>query len=374
MAVEHDIVVFEGDYAGPEHYLFVNNGLKKVLREIERQTKGTNFNLKYRLIGGSSWDADGVTISEETLIEAASASAVLLGAVGGPKWSTAGVAVESGLGRLRKAMDAFGNLRPISFIAPSLVAQSALKPERCCGTSMMIVRELTGGMYFGEKTEHDGSFNMAADTDLYTRAEIERAARLAGKMATATDPPLLVISLDKANALASCGRLWRGVVSQIMAAEFPQVRLQHMLIDTAAMVMASNPTKLNGIVLTSNMFGDIISDEASAIVGSIGLLPSASLCDIPEDVEGGNRVRGIYEPIHGSAPDIAGKGIVNPAGMILSVGMMFKYSLNMPLAAACIERAVSMTLESGLRTPDIGGSASTSEFGDAVVATLSTLL
>ncbi|KAK1573056.1 3-isopropylmalate dehydrogenase-like protein [Colletotrichum navitas] len=358
MAVEHDIIVFEGDYAGPE---VVREGVK-VLREVERQTKGANFNLKYRLIGGSSWDANGVTISQETLTEAASASAVLLGAVGGPKWSTAGVAVESGLGRLRKAMDAFGNLRPISFIAPSLVAQSALKPERCCGTNMMIVRELTGGMYFGEKTEHDGSFNMAADTDLYTRAEIERAARLAGKLATATDPPLPVISLDKANALASCGRLWRGVVSQIMAAEFPQVRLQHMLIDTAAMVMASNPTKLNGIVLTSNMFGDIISDEASAIVGSIGLLPSASLCDIPED------------PIHGSAPDIAGKGIINPAGMILSVGMMFKYSLNMPLAAACIERAVNMTLESGLRTPDIGGSASTSDFGDAVVATLATLL
>lgn len=196
-------------------------------------------------------------------------------------------------------MDAFGNLRPIGFAAPSLVAQSALKPERCSGTSMTIVRELTGGMYFGAKTEHDGSFDAAADTDSYTRAEIERAARLAGKLATAADPPLPVTSLDKANALASCGRLWRGVVSQVMAAEFPRVRLQHMLIDTAAMVMASNPTRLNGVVLTSNMFGDIISDEASAIVGSIGLLPSASLCGIPEDLEGGGRVRGIYEPIHG---------------------------------------------------------------------------
>ncbi|TIC91796.1 3-isopropylmalate dehydrogenase [Colletotrichum higginsianum] len=366
MALEHDILVFEGDYAGPE---VVREGIK-VLREVERQNKGTKFNLKYRLIGGSSWDAEGVTISQSTLSEAASVSAVLLGAVGGPKWTSTAVPVESGLGKLRKAMDAFGNLRPINFVAPSLVEQSALKTERCAGTNMVIVRELTGGMYFGEKTEHDGSFNMAADTDLYTRAEIERAARLAGKLATATSPPQPVISLDKANALASCGRLWRGVVSQVMAAEFPHVPLQHMLIDTAAMVMASSPTRLNGVVLTSNMFGDIISDEGAAIIGSIGLLPSASLCGIPETLDGGGRVRGIYEPIHGSAPDIAGQGVINPVGMILSVAMMLKYSLDMPLAAAAVEKAVGETLQSGVRTPDLGGSASTAEFGDAVVAAL----
>ncbi|KAK1950804.1 3-isopropylmalate dehydrogenase [Colletotrichum sublineola] len=295
MAYEHDILVFEGDYAGPE---VVREGVK-VLREVERQNRGTRFNLKYCLIGGSSWDADGVTISQSTLSEAVSVSAVLLGAVGGPKWSSASVPVESGLGKLRKAMDAFGNLRPVNFIAPSLVEQSALKTERCAGTSMVIVRELTGGMYFGEKTEHDGSFNMAADTDLYTRAEIERVARLAGRLASASSPPQPVISLDKANALASCGRLWRGVVSQVMAAEFSHVPLQHMLIDTAAMVMASNPVRLNGVVLTSNMFGDIISDEGAAIIGSIGLLPSASLCGIPENPNGGGMVRGIYEPIHG---------------------------------------------------------------------------
>ncbi|KAL0941582.1 3-isopropylmalate dehydrogenase [Colletotrichum truncatum] len=369
MATEYDIIVFEGDYAGPE---VVREGVK-VLREIERQTSGVKFNLKYRLIGGSSWDADGVTISQETLSEAATASAVILGAVGGPKWSTAGVSVESGLGKLRKAMDAFGNLRPINFIEPSLTELSALKVERCAGTNMIIVRELTGGMYFGNKVEHDGSFNMASDTDLYTRAEIERATRLAGRLATATNPPLPVISLDKANALASCGRLWRGVVSQVMAAEFPEVELHHMLIDTAAMVMASNPSKLNGVVLTSNMFGDIISDEAAAIVGSIGLLPSASLCDIPDCVEGKSKVRGIYEPIHGTAPEIAGKGIINPIGMILSIAMMFKYSLNMPRPAACIERAVSNAVLRGIRTPDLGGSATTSEVGDAIVAALSAL-
>lgn len=209
------------------------------------------------------------------------------------------IAVERGLGDLRKAMDAFGNLRPINFITPSLVELSALKKERCVGTNMMIVRELTGGMYFGQKEEHSGSFDRAADTDLYTRAEIERAARLAGRLAMAAEPPLPVISLDKANALAACGRLWRGVVSQVMAAEFPQIQLQHILVDTAAMTMASHPTRLNGVVLTSNMFGDIISDEAAAITGSIGLLPSASLCNIPEDVSGGGSVRGIYEPIHG---------------------------------------------------------------------------
>jgi 3-isopropylmalate dehydrogenase len=199
---------------------------------------------------------------------------------------------------LRKSLDAFGNLRPVNFAAPSLIPRSALKPEVCTGTDILIVRELTGGIYFGARQEHDGSLNAASDTDAYTRAEIERITRLAGTLAMAQDPPLTITSLDKVNVLAACGRLWRGVVSELMAKEFPRVKLRHMLVDSAAMVMVLNPKSLNGIILTSNMFGDIISDEASAIPGSIGVLPSASLCAIPDGM-GGSCMLGIYEPIHG---------------------------------------------------------------------------
>ncbi|KAK1990014.1 3-isopropylmalate dehydrogenase-like protein [Colletotrichum falcatum] len=363
----HVVVVFEGDYAGPE---VVREGLK-VLREVERQTPCLMINLEHHKIGAAAWDEFGVPITPVTLARATSASAVLLGAVGGPKWASAPVAVESGLGQLRKAMQAFGNLRPVSFLSPSAVANSALKPEKCAGTDIMIVRELTGGMYFGPRQEPDADLTVAYDTDLYTRTEIERVTRLAASLATTSDPPLPVTSLDKANALAATGRLWRSVVNQVMDAEFPSVPLRHILVDSAAMVMACNPTQLNGVVLTSNMFGDIISDVASVIPGSIGLLPSASPGGIPNSNSGPECfIKGLYEPVHGSAPDIAGQGIINPTGMILSVAMMFKYSLNMPEAAAAIESAVRDTMEAGVRTRDLGGSASTSQFGDAVVAAL----
>jgi 3-isopropylmalate dehydrogenase len=260
---------------------------------------------------------------------------------------------------------------------------------------MTIVRELNGGIYYGARNEPNATLDSASDLDCYTRAEIERITRLAGALAVAHNPPLCVTSLDKANLLAACGRLWRGVVSETMAREFPSVELKHMLIDSAAMVMVRDPRSLNGVVLTSNMFGDIISDEASVIPGSLGLLPSASLCGIPsEDPQG--RVRGLYEPIHGeypfdskalswfglvfllttgffttgSAPDIAGKGIVNPVGMILSVAMMLRYSLGMPDEAKLVETAVSKVIEDGIRTPDLGGSATSKECGDAIVAAL----
>ncbi|OJD36835.1 3-isopropylmalate dehydrogenase [Diplodia corticola] len=366
MAEKHTIVVFGGDYSGPE---VMAEGLK-VLAEVQRQHPEVTLELKHHLIGGAAWDAHGVNITDEAISDARSASAVLLGAVGGPKWAQVPVPVEWGLGDLRKALDAFGNLRPVNFAAPSLISRSAFKPAVCAGTDMTIVRELTGGIYFGARQEPSGgTLAAASDTDAYTHGEIARVARLAGALAMAHDPPLPVTSLDKANVLAACGRLWRRVVTEVMADEFPQVELRHLLIDSAAMVMACDPTRLNGVVLTSNMFGDIISDEASAIPGSIGLLPSASLCAIPDGVDGSS-VRGLYEPIHGSAPDISGKQIVNPVGMILSVAMMFRWSLNMATVAKAIEDAVRETLDASICTPDVGGTASTSEVGNAVVTAL----
>ncbi|KAJ5810974.1 3-isopropylmalate dehydrogenase-like protein [Penicillium robsamsonii] len=366
MVKTHDIVVFPGDYGGPE---VMAEGLK-VLHEIQRQYQtDVTLNLKYHLIGGSAFDAHGTPVTEEALSDAKEASAVLLGAVGGPAWQGSPVPVELGLGRLRKAMDAFGNIRPINFIAPVLIESSSLKERVCSGTDILIVRELSGGIYYGDRQEHDGTFNAASDLDHYDGNTIQRITRLAAWLARSKTPPLPITSLDKANLLAACGRLWRGVVTETIASEFPDLTLQHMLIDTAAMTIALRPTTLNGIVLTSNMFGDIISDEASAIPGSLGLLPSASLCGIPDDADG-TVVRGIYEPVHGSAPDIAGKGIINPTGMILSIAMMLRYSLEMPAAAVAVETAVREIIERGCRTRDIGGTASTTEFGDAVVACL----
>ncbi|KAK3302099.1 isopropyl malate dehydrogenase [Chaetomium strumarium] len=208
------------------------------------------------------------------------------------------------------------------------------------------------------------------DMEPYSRAEIERIARLAGFLALATSPPSNVWSLDKANVLAT-SRLWRKVVTEVFPKEFPQLEVNHQLIDSAAMLMDKNPRALDGVVITSNLFGDIISDEASVIPGSIGLLPSASLGGIPD---GKSKCNGIYEPIHGSASDISGKGIVNPVGTILSVAMMLRYSLNLPKEAAAVEAAVKLAIDNGTRTRDIGGSAATSEMGDAVVAELVKLL
>jgi len=230
------------------------------------------------------------------------------------------------------------------------------------------VRELTGGIYFGERKEDNGD-GQAYDVEPYSRSEIERVTRLAAYLALAQTPPAKVWSLDKANVLAT-SRLWRKVVTEVMTKEFPQLHFEHQLIDSAAMIMVKNPTALNGIIVTSNLFGDIISDEASVIPGSLGLLPSASLSALPD----GRRINGIYEPIHGSAPDISGKGIVNPVAMILSVSMMLKYSLCLPDLATAIDKAVESTIESGIRTKDIGGSASTKEMGDAIAAQLIRIL
>ncbi|PLB48876.1 3-isopropylmalate dehydrogenase Leu2A [Aspergillus steynii IBT 23096] len=360
----YNIVVFGGDHCGPE----VTAEAIKVLRAVEKK-RDVTFNLQDHLLGGASIDATGSPLTDEALNAAKNADAVLLGAIGGPKWGTGAVRPEQGILKLRKEMATFGNLRPCNFAAPSLVESSPLRADICRGVDFNIIRELTGGIYFGERKEDDGS-GFALDTEPYSRPEIERIIRLAAHLALQHDPPLPVWSLDKANVLAT-SRLWRKVVTEVMANEFPQLKIEHQLIDSAAMIMVKNPRQLNGIIVTSNLFGDIISDEASVIPGSLGLLPSASVSGIPD---GKSKVNGIYEPIHGSAPDIAGKGIVNPVAAILSVSLMFQYSFGLLAEARAIEAAVSNVIESGVRTGDIGGKATTSEVGDAVAAELEKIL
>ncbi|XXH04987.1 RNA polymerase II mediator complex subunit [Hypoxylon texense] len=366
----HNIVVFGGDHCGPE----VVAEAVKVIKAIESNSPSSGkFNLQEHLLGGCSINAHGTPLTDEALSAAKAADAVLLGAIGGPEWGTGAVRPEQGILKLRKEMQTYGNLRPCFFPSDSLVDFSPLKAEVCRGTDFTVVRELTGGIYFGERKEADlapGGDEVAWDTEVYSKAEIQRIARLAAHLALASDPPAPVWSLDKANVLAT-SRLWRKVMTETMASEFPQLKLQHQLIDSAAMIMVKNPRGLNGVVVTSNLFGDIISDEASVIPGSIGLSPSASLSGIPD---GKSRCNGIYEPIHGSAPDISGKGIVNPIGTILSVAMMFRYSFALPKEADAIEAAVKNVLDGGVRTKDMGGSAGTKEIGEAVVAELTKIL
>ncbi|KAJ9211441.1 hypothetical protein DTO166G4_6955 [Paecilomyces variotii] len=361
----YNIVVFAGDHCGPE----VTAEALKVLRTVEKHREDITFNFQDHLLGGASIDATGSPLTDEALTAAKNADAVFLGAVGGPKWGTGAVRPEQGILKLRKEMGTFGNLRPCNFAAPSLVDISPLKADVCRGVDFNIIRELTGGIYFGDRKEDNGD-GQAMDTEPYSRTEIERIVRLAAHLALQNDPPLPVWSLDKANVLAT-SRLWRKTVTEIMEKEFPQLKYGHHLIDSAAMLMIKDPRKLNGIIVTSNLFGDIISDEASVIPGSLGLLPSASLSGIPD---GKSKVNGIYEPIHGSAPDIAGKGIVNPVAAILSTAMLLQYSLGRQAEAKLVETAVRNVLESGVRTGDIGGKATTQEVGDAVVAELEKLL
>ncbi|KAL8816230.1 MAG: hypothetical protein Q9223_004725 [Gallowayella weberi] len=361
----YNIVVFAGDHCGPE----VTAEALKILRVLEKHRSEIKFNFQEHLLGGCSIDTHGKPLTDEALTAARNADAIILGAIGGPKWGTGSVRPEQGLLTLRKSLSTFGNLRPCSFASDSLVARSPLKESVCRGVDFTIVRELTGGIYFGDRKEDDGD-GTAYDTEPYSRPEIERITRLAAYLAKAKNPPAKVWSLDKANVLAT-SRLWRKVVSEVMEKEFPELELGHQLIDSAAMIMVQNPRALNGIVVTSNLFGDIISDEASVIPGSLGLLPSASLSGVPD---GKTRCNGIYEPIHGSAPDISGKGIVNPIAAILSTAMLLQYSLNLPEEAKVIEEAVKRTIDNGVMTHDIGGKASTMEVGDATAKELEKIL
>lgn len=353
------IAVLPGDGIGPE---IVAEAIK-VLNWL-RDAQGLDLEMTEAHVGGAAIDATGGPLPESTLQLALASDAVLLGAVGGPKWEPLPHAIrpERGLLGLRKELDLFANLRPAS-VYPQLVDASPLKPELVSGIDILVVRELTGDIYFGQprgvETLPDGS-RRGYNTMVYSEAEIERIAHVAFKAAQGRQGRLC--SVDKANVLETT-ELWREVVTRIGQQDYPEVELSHMYVDNAAMQLIRNPRQFD-VIVTGNIFGDILSDEASQLTGSIGMLASASL---------GTKY-GMYEPIHGSAPDIAGQGIANPIATILSAAMMLRYSLSEPVWADRIEAAVSRVLDQGLRTADIHASGTqrvgTREMGDAILAAL----
>ena len=363
MSTTKTIVVLPGDHVGNE----ITEEAIKVLNAIAEKRPNVKFEFQHHLIGGAAIDATGVPLPDEALEASKKADAVLLGAVGGPKWGTGAVRPEQGLLKIRKELGLYANLRPCNFASDSLLDLSPLKPEYAKGTDFTVVRELVGGIYFGKRKEDDGD-GVAWDSEQYSVPEVQRITRMAAFMALQHNPPLPIWSLDKANVLAS-SRLWRKTVEETIKNEFPTLSVQHQLIDSAAMILVKNPTKLNGLVITSNMFGDIISDEASVIPGSIGLLPSASLASLPDT----NKAFGLYEPCHGSAPDLP-KGKVNPVATILSVAMMLKLSLDMVEEGVAVEKAVRKVIDNGIRTADLRGTNSTTEVGDAIAAAVKEFL
>jgi 3-isopropylmalate dehydrogenase len=348
------ITVLGGDGIGPE----VTAEAVRVLEAVAARF-GHHFEFVEALIGGAAIDSSGSPLPPRTIDACRSSDAVLLGAVGGPKWSdpSARVRPEQGLLELRRVLGLFANLRPVRTQAEMLEA-SPLKPEVIAGADIMVVRELTGGIYFGRKTR---TAHEAEDVCSYSAAEIERVTRVAGRLAMGRRKR--IVSVDKANVLET-SRLWRTVVERVLAEEFPEVQLEHMLVDAAAMHLLRRPTSFD-VLLTENMFGDILTDEASMLVGSLGLLPSASL---------GETSVGLYEPIHGSAPDIAGRGIANPFGTILSAAMLLRHSLALEAEAQAVEAAVGAALAAGIRTADIASGSAVSvgsrAAGDAVIERL----
>ncbi len=353
------IVTFPGDGVGPD----VMAQAVRVLEAVGEK-HGHAFTFDDRRIGGIAIDTHGTPLRDEDIEAARTADAILLGAVGGPKWDdpSAKVRPEQGLLKIRKALRLYANLRPVT-LQESLIDASPLRPERVRGTDLIVVRELTGGLYFGKPSRQwrERRGRAAVDTLIYREHEIERVVRLAFDLAQGRKKK--VTSVDKANVLSS-SRLWRAIVTEV-AADYPDVELEHMLVDAMTMKLIQAPSSFD-VVVTENMFGDIITDEASVLGGSIGLLPSASL-GAPRE---GQRRNGLYEPIHGSAPDIAGKGIANPAGMILSAAMMLRLSLGLEQEAEAVEAAVAGAVNDGVLTRDLGGDASTETFGSAVVERL----
>jgi 3-isopropylmalate dehydrogenase len=353
------VAVLPGDGIGPE---VIAEGVR-VLRAVG-QRFGHRFELREGLIGGCALDARGTPLPSETLDICRTADAVLLGAVGGPRWDDPGARQrpEQGLLGLRKELGVYANLRPVS-VHPSLIAASPLRAERLEGVDFIFVRELTGGIYFGEKRrEGTGGGEVAVDVCSYTASEIERVTRVAGELARTRRRKLT--SVDKANVLET-SRLWRSTVTRVVRDEFPDLELDHVLVDACAMQLLRNPQAFD-VIVTENMFGDILTDEASMLAGSLGVLPSASL----GDVEAGRHRRGLYEPIHGSAPDIAGRGIANPVGTILSVALMLRHSFGLESEARAVEGAVSKAIGDGCVTVDItaGGARpySTEEVGRTI--------
>ena len=348
-----NITLLPGDGIGPE---VVAAGLA-VLDQIATRFEHS-FDYRDALIGGAAIDATGNPLPDESLARCRSADAILLGAVGGPKWSdpNAPVRPEQGLLRLRRELGLFANLRPVT-VHPDLMDLAPVKSDRLIGVNLLVVRELTGGIYFGEK-RRDG--DVAFDGCSYSVQEIERVVRLAARLAGQRGKRLTQV--DKANVLET-SRLWRQVTTRVLAEEFPEIALEHQLVDSMAMHLIAKPSAYD-VIVTENLFGDILTDEAALLAGSLGLLPSASLGD------GGP---GLYEPIHGSAPDIAGQDKANPIGTILSVAMMLRWSLKLEAEAAAIEKAVASVLSAGLRTADIaaGGTAlGTEAMTAAIVAAL----
>jgi 3-isopropylmalate dehydrogenase len=327
------ITVLPGDGIGPE----VAAAGRLVLERIADRY-GHRFEFSEQLIGGAAIDALGEPLPDGTVASCKDSYAVLLGAVGGPKWSDPNSTVrpEQGLLGLRSVLGVFANLRPVK-IYPELAGASPLRPEILDGVDIMVVRELTGGIYFGEKTR---SASSASDVCRYHAHEIERIVRVAARLASGRRGKLC--SVDKANVLET-SRLWRDVTDRLMATEFPRIELETLLVDAAAMHLLSRPADFD-VIVTENMFGDILTDEASMLAGSLGMLPSASL---------GETRRGLYEPIHGSAPDIAGKGIANPCGTIASVALLLRHSLGLAEEADAVEQAIASVIADGGRTADI---------------------
>jgi 3-isopropylmalate dehydrogenase len=350
------IVLLPGDGIGPE----VVNEARLVLDAVAGLF-GHSFQYATHLLGGCAIDATGSAMPDATLQACQAADAVLLGAVGGPKWDDpqAKVRPEQGLLAIRKGLGLYANLRPVKAI-PSLAKLSPLKPERVAGVDFIVIRELTGGLYFGQPKgrRQTPQGEEAVDTLIYTEGEIRRIVRLAFQLAR--NRRKLVTSIDKANVLES-SRLWRKIAIEV-GGEFPDVKLEHQLVDSAAMRLVTHAAQFD-VIVTENMFGDILTDEAAVLAGSLGLLPSASL---------GEGKLGLYEPIHGSAPDIAGKGIANPTGTILSAAMLLRHSLGLEAEARAIEAAVSAAIDEGIHTGDLGAAkpVNTSQMGDAVRARL----
>jgi 3-isopropylmalate dehydrogenase len=352
--VKARIAVLAGDGIGPEV-------IAEALRVLEASTRahGHEFSLEHLSFGGTAIDQFGDPLPPATLQGCLKADAVLLGAIGGPKWSgtSAKVRPETGLLRLRQELGVYANLRPVS-VHPALRNVSSLKAELLEGVDLIFVRELTGGIYFGPKTR---DAQRATDLCTYTAVEIERIVRVAARIARTRRKQLL--SIDKSNVLET-SRLWREVCERVVRSEFADIALEHMLVDAAAMHLIRRPRDFD-VAVTENMFGDILTDEASMLSGSLGLLPSASL---------GDGTRGLYEPIHGSAPDIAGRGIANPYGAILSIALLLRHSFKLEQEARAIELAVHRAIDDGVRTPDIVSpshrAASTQEAGDAVLAAM----
>ena len=361
-----DVLVLPGDGIGPE----VTAAAVRVLEAVAGRW-GHAFRFSQDLVGGASIDAHGHPLRQETIEAAKKSDAVLFGAVGGPRWDPAAVRPEAAILGLRKALGLYANLRPVK-VLPGLEDSSPLKPERVKGTDFIIIRELTGGLYFAAPKRRWATARgrRGVDTLRYTEQEVERILRVGFELAQGRRKKLT--SVDKANVLES-SRLWREVANEV-AKDYPDVTLEHALVDSCAMQLMASPNRFDVLVM-ENMFGDILSDEAAVLVASLGMLPSASLAGLPAAGRGRRHatVMGLYEPVHGTAPDIAGQGKANPIGAILSASFMLRYSFGLDGEAEAVSQAVEQTLASGVRTPDIGvggAAASTQQMTEAIVGRL----